>query len=282
MNVFSIKEEPKKPIRLTQQIYNAKTRREEPYVVMVKDEVKSYALCPACQNPTMLVNRYVEETDSNTLYAKHTGYSVPDLASHNQAAYEACPHHNPLRFDNKTRRGNLEADNEIRDALVNHTHLVIRFLEGSTGITYCDSVIESMISHFDGNKGHEYKAINMYNLPFGFGYMTESQDLFGCKVNDAIAQQINTQSKQFKVNNYAYVGRINGTKGNEIRFYFNNHKISSTPDGGDTVELFIEEVDTAAKTANRLFSKKIEFDSAFFYNTYLRQERLRLLALRYL
>lgn len=256
MNVFSIKEEPKKPIRLTQQIYNAKTRREEPYVVMVKDEVKSYALCPACQNPTMLVNRYVEETDSNTLYAKHTGYSVPDLASHNQAAYEACPHHNPLRFDNKTRRGNLEADNEIRDALVNHTHLVIRFLEGSTGITYCDSVIESMISHFGGNKGHEYKAINMYNLPFGFGYMTESQDLFGCKVNDAIAQQINTQSKQFKVNNYAYVGRINGTKGNEIRFYFNNHKISSTPDGGDTVELFIEEVDTAAKTANRLFSKK--------------------------
>jgi hypothetical protein len=282
LNVFSIKGKLGVPIALTQERYNKETNREDPYVRNVEGKVKSFALCPACDNPTMLVNRHITETDSDVLYAKHAGYSVNNLADHDQAAYEECPFHNPERFDNKIRRNNASRNNEIREALINHIHLVIKTLENSTGISYSDNLVESMLKDFGGNRGHEYKAISLYNLPFGFAYMTEAQDLYGCRVDDFVAKHIADRSVGFEVGNYSTVRRKKGKSGSDLRFYFNNHRIGDSFQGRDSMDMVVVEIQRSTSESQILCTKKLEFNSEFFFNTYKRRERLRLLAIQYL
>jgi hypothetical protein len=282
LNVFSIKENPKSPIALTQIAYNQKTSREMPYVWRNGEEVKSYAICPACQNPTILVNRHIAQTDSTVLYAKHAGYNVKDLADHNQSAYLECPFHNPERFDSKTRRSSSERNEELREVLRNHLHLVITTIEKATGIKISDAVVESMLKDFGGNRGYEYKAINLYNLPFGFAYMTEAQDLFGCTVDVEIAAVISTHSIGFTTSQYHTVRRRAGVKGTKLRFYFNNHRFDESSVGKDSIDLVVVEIDSSTDVTKTLFTKTVFFDSEYFFNTYMRRERIRLLAFKYL
>ncbi|MFV0927228.1 hypothetical protein [Pseudomonas palmensis] len=173
LNVFSTMDNPRYAVDLTEKNYNAKTSRKWPYVHHVNDEIKSYALCPACKNPVQLINHNVSVTNAKILYARHAGKSVIGLADHYQVEYEDCPFHNPERFDSKTRRGNVARNEEIRQLLLHHFHYVISQLESATGVKYTNEVIESMLMHFTANRGYEYKAISVYNLPLGFAYMTE-------------------------------------------------------------------------------------------------------------
>ncbi|HFN7101978.1 TPA: hypothetical protein ACHGQ2_006021 [Pseudomonas aeruginosa] len=275
-------EKPRAPIALTEHNYNKKTSRAKPYVWNTGNEVKSYALCPACVNPVLLVNRHVAKTDAKILYAKHAGRSIPGLAEHDQQAYESCPFHNPERFDSKTRRTDQVRNDEIREALINHIHLVIKTLETATGITYSDELVEGMLRDFGANQGHQYKAISLYNLPFGFAYMTEAQDMYGLKVDNDLAEQITENSVGFEVGTYRKVIRKKGTKGTSLRLYFNNHRLGESSIGDDSIDLVVAEIHNATRTSTIVCSKTIEFNSEYFFNTYMRRERLRLLAQQYL
>lgn len=282
MNVFSTLEKPKVPVVLTQRNYNGKTHRAETYVRNDGREVKSYALCPACGNPVTLVNRLVPKTDAQILYARHTGSSVPGLAVHNQQAYEDCPFHNPERFDSKTPRKSKERNDEIRDALINHIHLVVSTLEKAIGITLTDDLIAEMLKDFKASEGHKYRCINLYNLPFGFAYMTEARDLWGIKVDSIIAAQIKNNSTGFTVGKYGSVERKPNIKGTNLQFYFNNHRLGKEDSGSDCIDFVVAEIEKFATKSKVIYTKSLEFDSAFFFNTYMRRERLHSLAVSYL
>ena len=284
MNVFSLKSDPLRPITLTEKIYNDKTKRDVPYVQRVNGDLRSFALCPGCQNPTVLVNRTITQTEATVLYAKHTGYDVKDVAEHNEAAYLDCPLANPERFDSKKRRTSKSRNDELRQALLNHLHLVIASLEEAIEIKFTDAVVESMVRDFGDNKGYEYKAINLFNLPFGFAYMTEAKDLYGCRVKSDVAQVIAASSKGF-ITRQSYgsytVLRNPQAKGTKILFYFNNHRIESSSMGKDSIDICIVEMSTETDQSVMLFKKRIEFDCEKFFNTFRRRERFRLLAHKY-
>lgn len=282
MNVFSTLKNPRTPIALTEAKYNRETSRSEPYVFNDGNTVKSYALCPACVNPVILVNRTIATTNAEILYAKHTGYSVKRLAEHNQQDYEECPLHNPERFDSKSRRTSSKRNNEIRDALIHHAHLIVRTLESASEVRFSDAVIEEMFRDFGANRGFEYKAISLYNLPFGFAYMTEGRDLFGCKVGQEMALAISEGSSGFYTDRYGKVCRKKDARGTSIRFYFNNHRLGESSVGNDSIDMVVVEVETATSKSNILDTKTLEYNSELFFNTYMRQERLRLLALKHL
>ncbi|MEE4148901.1 hypothetical protein [Pseudomonas viridiflava] len=282
MNVFSTLKNPRTPIALTEAKYHRETNRVWPYVFNDGDTVKSYALCPACVNPVLLVNRNIATTNAEILYAKHTGYSVKGLGEHNQQDYEECPLHNPERFDSKARRSNLKRNNEVRDALMHHTHLIIRTLESSSGVKFSDNVVENMLRDFGASRGFEYKAITLYNLPFGFAYMTEGRDLFGCNVDQEIASAISQKSSGFYTERFGKVCRKKDARGTAIKFYFNNHRLGESSVGNDSIDLVIVEIDSSSSRSDVLITRTLEYNSEFFFSTYMRQERLRLLALQYL
>lgn len=278
MNVFSTKTSPKSAITLTQQKYNEKTRRSAPYVINDGQKIHSYALCPACQNPVTLVNRNVPTTDSQVLYARHSGRSVPGVADHNQDAYEDCPLHNPERFDSKTLRKSAIKNDEILNALRNHLHLVINVLEKSTGMKFTDALVAGLLKDFKSNDGHKYRAITLYNLPFGFAYMTEGRDAFGCKVSEEVSSDINRNSIGFEVDRFMFVRRKEGVKRRRINLYFDNHRVGNEDCGSDLVDLVLVEIDLATDTSTVLHQHTLSFDSGLFFNTYHRSERLRVLA----
>lgn len=282
MNVFSIKTNPKFAVTLTEKSYNDKTRRVAPYIFNDGNKVHSYALCPACQNPVTLVNRNVPSTESRVLYAKHKGSSVPGLAEHNQAAYEDCPLHNPEKFDSKTLRKNIARNDEILNAMRNHLHLIINILEKSTGIKFTDDLVAGLLDDFKGNQGHKYRAITLYNLPFGFAYMTEGRDIWGCRVGDELAEDIGKKSSGFEIDRYGFVKRKEGVKARKIHLYFNEHHVGNEEFGSDRIQLVVAEINTATGVATVLHEKTLSFDSGLFFNTYHRSERLRLLAHKHL
>jgi hypothetical protein len=177
------------------------------------------------------------------------------------------------------RRSSRIRSDEIREALLNHTHYVINFIEQPTGITFTDDVVESMLRHFGANRGYEYKAISLYNLPFGFAYMTESQDLWGCTVDEQIADDIAKKSTNFETSRYRTVKRKKDVKGNSIRFYFNNHRIGLAELGKDSMDLVIAEYQGGKSEPVIVSTRTMTFNSSYYFNIFMRRERLRLLAL---
>jgi hypothetical protein len=208
---------------------------------------------------------------------------VPGVAEHDQAAYEDCPLHNPERFDSKTPRRNAAKNDEILNALRNHLHLVINVLEKSTGMKFTDTLVAGLLEDFKSNNGHMYRAVTLYNLPFGFAYMTEGRDAWGCKViRKEIADDINRNSTGFEVDKFMFVKRKEGVKLRRINLYFDNHRVGNEDCGSDLVDLVLVEMDLATDISTVLHQHTLSFDSGLFFNTYHRSERLRVLAHKHL
>ncbi|WP_229614370.1 hypothetical protein [Pseudomonas syringae] len=207
---------------------------------------------------------------------------MPGLADHNQTAYEDCPLHNPERFDSKSIRKSSSRNDEILDALRNHLHLVVNVLERETGMKFTDELIAGLLDDFKSNQGHIYRSVTLYNLPFGFAYMTEGRDIWGCEVDGVTADAINRNSVGFEVDGFMKVRRRKDIKARKIHLYFNNHRVGNEDCGSDVVDFVIADIDTAANTSKVLYKKSLGFDSSFFFNTYKRRERLRVLAYEHL
>lgn len=227
MFVFGVINDPDYPNKLTQKNYNEITKRSYPYIQVFKGENASYAICPACKNPVRLVNKNSIERVSGTLYAMHVKYNVKDLADYNQSEYDDCYLRNPERMDAKVRRNASQngLSEKIKTKLRKHFDLVVAIMKTVTGIKFNDIVIKKMLNDFALNNGHTYKAITQFNIPYGFLYMTEAQDLYDCQVRGKMVNEINKKSNQFLCNVYGYIDRKRNMKGNKIILFFSDHKI---------------------------------------------------------
>lgn len=279
MNVFALINSPAEAIPLTEDNFYRRTNRKPPYIQSMGGKMNSYAICPSCQNPVLLVNRTATETRSGSFYAKHNKGDVPGVADYQEHKYLNCPLANPARMDEKKRRppARQGQSDEIKSALIEAFDLVMNFIENDTGIKFQDSIVEDMLDDFSKNRGYEYAAINLYNLPYAFAYMTESKDIFGCSVSTDIADAIGELSTGFSIKQF---GRSNYIKRNEksrskIRLLFYGHA-ESVKDGGDeAVVMRIVEIPPSADvdTAKLLYEKNIILDGAKFFNYYMKRKR---------
>lgn len=290
MNVFAVLSAPTEEIPLTEARYNNATRRSAPYVQNRNGEVRCYAICPECQNPTLLVNRGVSTTDSKILYAKHVDYSVPGLADYNQDAYEDCQLANPHRFDSKTRRKSGEKTNKIKGMFIKYIDVVISSLEQAINIKLSDHTIDSMIADFCGNKGYEYRAVSVRNLPLAFLFMTEAKNLSGCSVSVDIANEINKNSRNFEapvINGFSkfFIKRQQGSNFASLNLFFSEHTVPRTEDDDhETITMYITEIEKGELPENApvLLKKKIRLNTSRFSNMVNRRERLHGLMLSHL
>ncbi|EFN3094827.1 hypothetical protein HKL68_004584, partial [Escherichia coli] len=258
-----------------------------PYIQKVNGETKAYALCPRCHNPVLLVNRINNQTESKTLYAKHVKHDVMGIASYSQQGYDDCSLANPTNLDAKIKRDiNNKSNNEIKDAVKNYFDLLIYSIESHIGINFSDSVLAQMLEDFNACDGHQYRAINLYNLPLSFVYIANAQDLYGCRVNGKIKENIDKNSESFITSgtelydkSLYYINRKKGSPYNKILFYFSNHTISTENDD-ESVMLYIVEKkqDQTIDSAKILYKEKIYFDGTYFFNTMKKRARLNDLA----
>lgn len=283
MFVFSILSNPDLPLVLTEDRYNLATRREYPYVRTGTDgKTRYFALCPECKNPVQLINRSVSSTKSDTLYAKHIKATMPDLATYNQEAYDDCQLANPHRLDGKTRRTPGLKTNKIKDIFSKYIDLIVSYAESMTGIKFSDTIIEQMISEFCKNRAYEYRAVSEHNTPLAFLYLTEAKSLYGCSVDNIIAEHINKSSigfdaKQFKSSKRFYTKRKLLSFGYELKFFISGHTIPrNEQDCSEYAWLYIVEVKsgTLPEQSPILFKRKIILNTSRFFNDINRRERL--------
>ncbi|WP_171435095.1 hypothetical protein [Pseudomonas aeruginosa] len=279
MNVFALITNPKEPIDLTEDNYYRRTNRKEPYIQTVNGELRSYAICPSCQNPTVMVNRTATETRSGSFYARHHKGNVRGIANYNEGRYLTCRLANAARMDQKVRRpsSRKEESDEVKVALVEAFDLVVSFIESDTGVRFVDRVLEEMLEDFGKNKGYEYSAINLYNLPYAFAYMTESKDIYGCSVSNEVAEEINKLSEGFWARSYFglhYINRKEGSR-SKIRLLFFGHTESMKNGGRESIVMRVVEIPPGAEvdTTRVLYEKSIILDSARFYNYYMKRKR---------
>lgn len=279
MNVFALINNPAEAIPLTEDNFYRRTNRKHPYMQSVGGKMNSYALCPSCQNPVLLVNRTATETRSGSFYAKHNKGDVPEVADYKEHKYLNCPLANPARMDEKKRRppARQGQSDEVKNALIEAFDLVMNFIESDTGIKFQDSIIEDMLNDFAKNRGYEYAAITLYNLPYAFAYMTEAKDIFGCSVDTAISDAIKNSSKGFFIKQLGhsnYIKRIEGGR-SKIRLLFYGHAESVKDGGSEAIVMRIVEIPPGADadTAELIYEKKIVLDGAKFFNFYMKRKR---------
>lgn len=279
MNVFALINNPGEPIPLTEDEYYRRTNRKEPYIQSVNGVLRSYAICPSCKNPTVMVNRTATETRSGSFYAKHYKGNVRGVANYDEGEYLNCDLTNSSNMDDRVRRppSQRRKIDEVKQALVMAFDLVVSFIETDVGVRFVDRVLEDMLDDFAKNKGYEYKAINLYNLPYAFAYMTESKDIFGCSVSDEVAEKINALSEGFEAKRYGrfiYVRRKGGSR-SKIRLLFFGHAESMRDGGTESITVRIVEIPPgeSVDTAKFLYEKKIILDGAKFYNYYMKRKR---------
>lgn len=287
MNIFSTLKDPDNAIYLTAENYHKNTHRASPYVQTINEKTKEFALCPRCKNPVLLVNRVNDQTESKTLYAKHVDYNVIGLASYNKKEYDDCSLANPTNLDAKLKRhSNNKVNDEIIYTITHYFDLLINAVESTTGINFTEPTLIKMLEDFKSCDGHQYRAINLYNLPISFIYVTNAQDLFGCRVNKNIKDSIDIRSESFFIstsNSYGkplfFVNRKKGSSNNKILFYFSKH-ITSSEERDESITLYIVEKrqNQNIDDAKVLYKNKIYYDGTFFFNTMRKRERLNKLA----
>lgn len=285
MNVFSLKKSKGYAYPLTKPKYDKETNKEHPYLQEINGKTQAFALCPACHNPVILVNRIVPQTKSNTLYAKHCKYNVSDLANYDQNSYENCSLANPTNFDEKIKRPLNHATNDIiKDAIRNHFALLIYHLELATGILFSEKVLRQMLKDFESCQGYYYHSINLFNLPVAFLYVVKSQDLSSCKINSDIYNKINIKSKLFTFQSNSNFGKTNfsiipqnNSLNSNISFYLYDHTLS-TEYTEESVTLCIIEKTSNGSYEKTLFEKVINFDGAYYVNTLNKRNKFNSLA----
>ncbi|WP_139824076.1 hypothetical protein [Lonsdalea britannica] len=285
MNVFSLIKNKGYAYPLTQAKYDKETNKDYPYLQDINNKTQAFALCPACHNPVILVNRIVSQTKSNTLYAKHCKYSVTDLADYDQSSYDDCSLANPSNFDEKIKRPlNHATNNIIKDAIRNHFDLLINHLETAIGITFNEQLLKKTLEDFNSCEGYLYHSIHLYNLPIAFLYVIKSQDLSSCKIGSDVYDKIKTESQLFNFGNNSrfnkksfYISQKNNSIKAKISFYLYNHSLSSEYTE-ESVTLCIVEKNMADGYEKTLFEKVINFDGTFYVNTLNKRNKYNSLA----
>ncbi|MEI7163111.1 hypothetical protein [Pectobacterium versatile] len=277
MDVFSVITDKEYPVKLTQKKYDEITKRVFPYIQERNGVNVSYALCPCCKNPISLVNKYFKKTQSEILYAKHTGYTVNNIAVHDQNKYESCDFRNPNRMDkNKiVKRGSDDLSESIRNKLKENFDLLVTILKIKTKINFTDYVISNMLESFKLNEGHKCQCVTLFNLPYSFIFMTDAQSVLYCNVDAEIAKAITTKSKGFTCNNYNKIIPNNKQNG-QIILFFSDHKINEETEF-QTIKLNIAEIEKGQKPEQGtiVYSRILDMDMTIFDN-YIRKKNFYL------
>lgn len=279
MDVFQININDDRPIALTVKNYENKPRKTDPFYVEIKNEIKHYAICPACKNPIIVVNLYVDKTlDENNnkmpMHAKHCKYGVEGLAEYNQDAYDNCSIANPSKFGGSSRHNNKGIRNEIVSLIKEYPVTLYNEIRRITGIDFTENAFSYMIKNFIKSEGYYYKYINKYNLPYSFLNMQKGIRIFNAKLyysdiqNDLI-KSINS-SMYFCYKNYKIVPK-NKDGFYEIELYLANHSIDKKFEI-ETIDIVI--VEKFEGKVYEIFNRTMKIDLEKYINTVDKQRRI--------
>ncbi|MEN3758351.1 hypothetical protein ACEUBN_17435 [Aeromonas veronii] len=282
MRVFKVKKGIVQYIKVSERNFIEATKRKYPFYQTVNDEKKHYALCPACENPVILIHLHVDDqfVDENkrpiSMHARHIKRSIPDLADYDQDAYEQCRYANPSSSTSKAQRDEGTASaNELIELVQSYPDLIDTVLRKSIGLKANEKLFVNMVTNFKEEKGHLYRYVTRENLPYAFAYMADSQNLFYASFDTnypsgiELQELFNKKSKWCIAYKYGQIDRKKEVKDKrqfiDLTFHFTDFDVFEVDDEKyQSFHLVITEV--SGDETHEILRKKIIFDDYYFMN----------------
>lgn len=143
-----------------------------------------YAVCPACDNPVVLVGLYRNERGMDRPrrpFGRHCGHDVPGPAEYDEEAYRTCRYADPGHRVNswrKRRPSDLHGLALYRLMRGEFDNVALAW-EMSSGIHLGLGYAEEMLRGWRANEGWRYYVASYQNLPQMLFWPAGSQKLMG-------------------------------------------------------------------------------------------------------
>lgn len=166
MNVFGLKGS-KIPYNIKES-YEHETRKQYPYFAHKEHPDSHYAVCPECGNPIQIIGLYPsKEKNDTSLFARHVGHSIKDLATYDQGKFESCNLANPKEItQNAPKHSEPAKYSYIIELIKNYPEILQRSMSAICGVNLSDKLFLLMLERFIKEDGYKYKYITIYNLPY--------------------------------------------------------------------------------------------------------------------
>lgn len=274
--------------KLEENTFTKLTGKKPPYYIEHQNTVKHHAVCPACNNPLLIINLHVDrEYDDEVgkskkapLHARHLKQSVENLAEYNEEAYLECPYANPSSSLSRTKRKPGITSDEILDLIRYYPDAISLVLTKSLGVIFEVDLFESMLRIFKKEEGHLFRFVNKYNLAYSFAYMSGRQrmrkqkiDIWNSEIGRDIADEIKNRSQWTWVNEKGQIVRKKGvTSDINTEFYFTDIVVSEI-DGIKRLQFdFVIEQDNQVDNIE-IYRRTIPFDDFFYFNLINKRKR---------
>ncbi|EHH1106350.1 hypothetical protein ACSTH7_24960 [Vibrio parahaemolyticus] len=282
MRVFKVKKGVSQYIKVSENNFIEATKRKAPFYQTVNGEKKHYALCPACENPVILIHLHVDDqfVDENkrsvSMHARHIKKNIPGLADYDQNAYEQCRYANPSSSTSKAQREEGTASaNELLELVKTYPDLIDTVIRKSIGLKATESLFVKMVTNFKEEKGHLYRYVTKENLPYAFAYMADSQNLFYASFDTTyqsgreLLELFNSNSKWCKAYKYGRIDRKQEVKDKkqfiDLTFHFTDFDVLEVDEEKyQRFQLVMTEV--LDGDSHEILRKEVVFDDHYFMN----------------
>lgn len=235
MKIFKLKPEDNEHFKLTVSQFEHKTHKAYPYFQKQGKEIKQYAVCPACNNPVIIINLYIDKNlDENankmSMHAKHVLGDIDGIANYNQENYDNCPFRNPTPFSSSEKKINKEKKNDLLSIIKEFPDLLLKSICEITMVNFSEDKFDEMLSNFMSMEGYYYRYVTKFNLPYSFFNMQKSIQISYQNINkfrsESLKNAIKNNSKLFTFR-YGRIVKKEEIKGYvTMNAYFSNHRIS--------------------------------------------------------
>lgn len=162
-------------------VYENLVQRDGKYSYRGKDGItRSFAVCPACDNPIQLIGLYKDLKNTDRPYGKHYNRNTP-IAEYNEQAYRFCPYASHSYHVKKETKKEEVTDFEVNicNAARDYFDLAAYVIEKETGIHVTKTMARRMLSDYWASDGYMYYWATLYNIPWMLLYFFRSTPCFG-------------------------------------------------------------------------------------------------------
>lgn len=276
MHSFKLKPGIGRVYAIQQNIFENATKKKPPYYAEnERNEKVQYAVCPACYNPIQIIGLYKKLRNTDRPYGKHYPKAIYRLADYCQQAYDFCPYSAkeqipPGRYARKEWMTGLEQN--IYKTVRSQFDRVIYVLSREIDIHISYAAAESMLRTYVKGEGWQYPWATLNNIPWVFGYLTWSRQLYGQSVlRGSKLHQSLEKCENVKLVPDSYIAGYDKVLGKtkeylDLAFCIRLHKRECVDD--ELVETMLLDVTKNAVKQNQedVFQKVLTVDQRYFLN----------------
>lgn len=169
---------------ITKENYEREVRGRKDFTYIGVDGVRrSFAICPACDNPIQLIGLYKKLENTDRPYGRHYNRDTK-IAKHNEQTYRFCPYasHSYHVTKESLKEEITEYEKSIYEGARDYFDLAAYVINQDTGIYISQKLAARILDGYLAGQGYMYYWATQYNLPWMLLYFMGEIPCYGLLV----------------------------------------------------------------------------------------------------